>query len=171
MSPQRQVASTGLPLDRMVYPVLQELAGCLCEIVNADGKLCYCGIIVGNDVPWVGDDCDAGVAFVRLDTAFPSTFQFPAPDARATDNSWRMAYNITVGILRPGIMPDEEGNVDPADYGKQAEWQLADMMAIRQAIECCFEAKFPDYQYILGTYTPVPGEGVAGGEWPLILGE
>lgn len=158
------------PADTMIWPVIQELVGCLCAEVNADGELCYCGPLVGSDIPFnFTTDCSEGVAYVRLDSTFPSTVAFPQADQTPRE-TWRLAFNLVVGVLRPAYPVDNQGNVDPDEFRASGALMAADMAAMYRAIVCCFAEQFPDALYVLGSYVPIPLEGeVVGGEWQLTV--
>jgi hypothetical protein len=164
-----------LPDDKSIFPILSELAACLCNAL-AEAKLttsCFCGIIAGDMPIELGEDCETCVAgYVRLNNAYPSTVRFPDQDADATCQSV-MAFNVTVGIAR--CVPSGDGQYPPTseELAAYARDVFADMAAIRRAIRCCLvDDKFEDIEYVLGQYTQVPAEGgVGGGEWELTIRE
>lgn len=163
-----------LPDDYAIYPILTELAACLCAELGSEASSCFCGVIV-NDIPVpLSDDCDPCAAgYVRLDTAYPSTVQFPALDDTATCRA-TMAFGVSVGIQRCLPMGDSAGNPPtPEELAEYARQVFADMAAIRRAIACCLvDAKFEDIEYVMGTYTQLSAqEGVGGGEWTLTIRE
>lgn len=152
--------------DSSVYPILLELADCLCAEVDPDGKMRFCGVLVGNQIPAEGiDDCDdCGLGYVRLGTGFPSTELFPQPDPGAATCTTIWAYQIYIGVVRCAPVGGSDGSPphsdDIAEYSRQL---LADMAAIRRAVKCCFMDKFEDANYAIGAYTPLPMEGGIGG--------
>ncbi|AYB70141.1 hypothetical protein SEA_ONEIAGILLIAN_31 [Microbacterium phage OneinaGillian] len=150
--------------DTKIYPILSELSACLCNEVGE--RSCFCGIIVGNDIPleYAGLECESQVGYVRLISAYPSV-DFPEQDATASCVSL-MAYSIAVGIVRVWDNTDEDGGPRAAeDVIELSRLMLADMAVIRRTIQCCFGDKFEDIEYIVGAYTPLSGvQGVAGGE-------
>ncbi|UDL15405.1 hypothetical protein SEA_PEPE25_30 [Microbacterium phage Pepe25] len=150
--------------DTKIYPVLAELSACLCNQI--EGESCFCGIIVGNDIPleYAGLDCDTQVAYVRLISAYPSV-DFPEQDATASCVSL-MAYSVAVGIVRVWDNAEQDGSPREAkDVIELSRLMLSDMAKIRRTIQCCFGDKFEDIEYIVGAYTPLSGvQGVAGGE-------
>lgn len=150
--------------DTKIYPILAELSACLCAQIPEE--TCFCGIIVGNDIPleYAGLACDSEIAYVRLIGAYPSV-DFPEQDAAATCVSL-MAYSVAVGIVRVWDAADHDGEAKPAEeLVEMARLQLADMAKIRRTIQCCFGDKFEDIEYVVGAYTPLSGaQGVVGGE-------
>lgn len=160
--------------DTAIYPILAELSACLCSALG-DGKPCFCGIVVGNDIPvdYVGacedenGDASCGVAYVRVTGAYP-TSKFPEAQIAATCNL-AMAYNIAVGVLRCFPIGEEDGGpVNSEDFKSLNLELLGDMKAIRRAIQCCFQRAYPHVKMVMGTFTPISVEGgVAGGEWPI----
>lgn len=160
--------------DLSIYPMLEELRSCLCSALG-DGAPCFCGIVVGEDIPveYAGEcgDDNCGAAYVRLANAFPSTaFPEPALEARCFTT---MAYTVSVGILRCVSIGDDRGNPpSPDEMRDMALMQLSDMKIIRKAIQCCFGSSFEDVEYVLGQFTPLPMQGgVVGGEWALTIQE
>jgi len=164
-----------MPDDTKIWPILSELAACLCaELTQGGAEPCFCGVAVGpNAVSEAIDSCDdCGAGYVSLIEAYPSTQSFPDADSRATCRSV-LAFRVAVGVARCAPMGDERG---PASQEEQTEYVrqvMADHAAIRRAIRCCLtDDKFDDIDYVLGTYTPLPDEGgVGGGEWQLTIQE
>lgn len=153
--------------DTKIYPVLAELSACLCAQLSTDTP-CFCGIIVGNDVPveYAGlcedsDGCE--VAYVRLINAYPS-IDFPEVDTVANCTTL-MAYTVAVGIVRCWEYGVDGNPPEPEQVAELSRTLLSDMAKIRRTIQCCFGDKFDDIEYIVGAYTPLPStEGIAGGE-------
>jgi hypothetical protein len=158
---------TGPVFDTTVWPKLTQLADCLCQevITSGLGPLCFCGILPGALVPadYVGACKENGMAWVRLTGAVP-TINFPNPNITeelACGNY--LAVGIEIGILRASSVPDNDGTLpNEATLLSEAEWQVADMMAMRRALACCFGRK----GWILGSYAPTGPQGaVYGGTW------
>lgn len=159
--------------DTKIYPILAELSACLCNALGATTP-CFCGIIVGSEIPLeyaTLDGCDScGIAYVRLVNAFPSV-DFPDPDDRAQCTTI-MAYTVAVGVVRCFVDTDDDGDPVPQeDIADMSRLMLSDMAKIRRTIQCCFGSSFEDVDYVVGTYTPVEGDGVRGGEQLLIVHE
>jgi len=163
-----------LPDDHSIFPVLTELAACLCAELGQEASPCFCGVITaGMEVP-VDESCEScAVGYVRLDSAFPSTVRFPEPDQDATCRAV-MAFAVTVGVQRCVPMGDDMGNPptseELAEYARQI---FADMAVIRRAIRCCLvDSKFEDIEYVLGSYSQLSADsGAGGGEWTLTIRE
>lgn len=165
------------PDDRKIWPILSELSACLCGMLTETGFTpCFCGVLYSQtQTPPVDlDGCDAcGAGYVRLNTGFPSTVEFPQPDQQATCRSV-LAFDVTVGIVRCAPAGDNYGNPPSSDELVDfARTIFSDMALIHRAIACCLvDAKFEDIEYVLGTYTQLPAEGgVGGGEWQLTIRE
>lgn len=167
---------TGMPDDRAIWPILSELAACLCAELTRDGapSPCFCGVVPGNEIPMDApgscDDCGAG--YVRLEEGFPSTQRFPEPDSAATCRSV-LAFSVVVGVARCAPTGDTDYPPSQEELAEFSRQVFADMAAIRRAIRCCLtDDKFEGIQYALGFWTPiVPEGGVGGGEWRLTIGE
>lgn len=151
--------------DLLIYPLLTSLADCLCVelALSPGGEPCFCGVVPASLVAMDFCDCAGalrcGMAYVRLDTVFPSR-RFPdqTTDARCTDP---LAARVHIGVTRclPGM--DTRGN--PPGVVEQSEAvrvQMGDMAAIRRTIECCFD---DGRAVLLGAYTPVGDQGNCGG--------
>lgn len=156
--------------DTSIYPTMLKLTGCLCAEIADSGlpEPCFCGVLEGGDVAFdYCTECDNGLcgqAWVRLDTAYPSTsFPDQAIDANCVT---RIAYTLEVGITRCAPLPDDSGNPPTVDEHLAAvRLQTADMQAMRRAIACCMGAE-EDRDYVLGLYSPYPnGGGCTGGYW------
>lgn len=155
--------STPVIEDVLVYPLLTTLTECLCDELEASGLAAECRCLL---VPGIGpslDFCDSGCdgscpgeAWVRLMRAFPSA-AFPAQDATATCFTL-LAFDIEVGVARCMPTADARGNPpDAQQVFEVARLQLADMAAMRRAIQCCFGSS--DREYVLGNFEPGFGSG------------
>lgn len=165
------------PDDHSIWPVLSELAACLCNMMAEAGTSgCFCGILAGpnQEIPIDSDGCDnCGAGYVRLESAYPSTIQFPEQDQQATCRAV-MAFPVTVGIVRCAPVGDSLGNPpEPKELNAFARQVFADMALIRRAIACCLvDDKFEDIEYVMGEYTQRLVEGgTGGGEWQLTIRE
>jgi hypothetical protein len=153
--------------EEFIYPLMIKLSGCLCSEIEASGLpgVCSCGPIVGTLVLDYCTGCKekgcSGQAWVRLVDAFPS-IDFPSPVAQPQNCHAPMAYTIEVGIvrckplggntqLRGYVPPTMEQNVDALRL------QLADLAALRRAVQCCFAGD--DITYQMGIYNPTPPDG------------
>lgn len=167
--------------DVSVYPLLVELAACLCTEMEATGgpALCYCGPMVGSlTLDYCGGDtCDGngcgGQAWVRFVDAFPSS-TFPALDNLSRNCKSPMAYTIEVGVARCVPVGTASGvsGYTPPSLDQQLEamrLQTADVAAMRRAIQCCFAGS--DRDYLLGAYDQsfVNGGGCLGGTFTVVV--
>jgi len=158
--------------DVLIYPRLVELAGCLCEEIERSGlfagqELCFCGLAFGDLVPidlLEKKGVGSGVAWVRLNQAYPSA-EFPIPDQGTGTCATLLAYEIEIAIARCIPLLDRNGKPPTvAQSLEAARLQMADMAAMRRAVECCFGNS--DTDYTLVQYTPIPVSGaVGGGVW------
>jgi len=160
--------------DDFAWPLMSALAVCLCTSI-AEAELpepCRCGVVPGPIA--VMDFCGTcasgscgGQAWVRLVTEFPSR-DFPSPtvESGCVDP---IAVTLEVGIAR--CQPSGSANAirgyTPPTAEQQSEatrLQLADMRAIRRAIQCCLmDGAYADNSYVLGSYTPLQVSGDCGG--------
>lgn len=160
--------------DTSIYPLLIELASCLCQQMEALGgpNLCYCGVVTGNTtMDFCGggncaEDC-GGQAWVRLVDAFPSSV-FPSADAVMINCNSPWAYSVEIGVARcapVGEANGVNGYTRPTMEQEVAAMRLqtADLSAMRRAIQCCFGKT--DREYLVGQYTQteVNGGGCLGG--------
>lgn len=150
----------------MISLMLTDLAACLCAQIADDGlpEPCFCGVLPGARVAfdYVGtcDDRD-GMAWTRLGLAYPAT-GVGRVDTTIRNCSSGLGVDIEIGILRSAPTMNENG--EPPDEAAQlatADLQMADMLAMARAVQCCFGDSGRDY--ILGQYRPVGPEGFAVG--------
>jgi len=168
--------------DSIVYPTLISLAACLCQEMEAakTPALCSCGVVAGNVVlDFCGGGCDGngcgGQAWVRFIDAYPSS-TFPTVDSTLSNCKAPLAFNIEIGTARCAPVGDNSAvnGYTPPSLSESlgaVRIQLADMAAMRRAIQCCFGAN--DRDYILGPYTQfeVSGGGCVGGAFTIAVWE
>jgi hypothetical protein len=167
--------------DVIVYPTMIRLAACLCLEMEAAGGpgLCFCGVTTGEPVmdfcggDTCGEDGCGGQAWVRFTDAYPSS-TFPAPNQSLANCFSPLAYNIEVGVARCAPMGSANGAggftaPTVGDHVAALRLQLADMAAMKRAIQCCFGKG--DADYILGQYTQVNvnGGGCLGGTFNVVV--
>jgi hypothetical protein len=148
------------------FEVLEQLAACLCLQIEEDGLMdpCFCGVVPGTGMVYgyAGDNCNEGVAWVRLEMVYPAT---AIGQVAITEGNCQigLGLDVEVGMMRPMPVGDEFGNMPTAtDYTGYAGLQIADAYTMRKAISCCKHAE----EWILGAYTPLgPEGGVLGGMW------
>jgi hypothetical protein len=153
--------------DKIIYPAMIRLSACLCLEIEASGlpATCSCGPMIGNLVlDYCGTCADGkcgGQAWVRLVEAFP-TVDFPSQALELRNCASPLAYQLEVGIVRcrpVGTVSGVRGYTPPTlEQNVEAlRLQLADMAAMRRAVECCFGDA--EIDYILGSYNPITVEG------------
>lgn len=163
-----------LPLtDSRLLTALTELSVCLCAQVEAApvAPLCFCGLVPGDGVAYdYSSECaDAcGMGWVRLTTGYPSS-QVGQVNTNLRNCSAVLGFEVEVGIIRCAPMPNDQGEPpSPEEMALATQAQIADMLLMRQAINCCRDSN----NYVLGAYTPVgPEGGVVGGVWNLAMQE
>jgi len=160
--------------DTSIYPLLINLASCLCQEVDEihGPSLCYCGVLTGPlTLDFCGGDCAEGAcggqAWVRLVEGFPSS-TFPSADSNLTNCGSPWAYQVEIGIARCAPQGESSGVNGYSPPTMEANvralrQQTADLAAMRRAITCCFGSG--DLDYIVGGYAQVDvsGGGCLGG--------
>jgi hypothetical protein len=154
--------------DTIIYPTMISLTACLCTEIAQSGlpEPCACSPIVGELVLDYCSSCAegncGGQAWVRLVDAYPS-LNFPVRQQAVSNCFAPLAFTLEVGIVRckpMGSNSTVRGFTPPTvDQTVTAlRLQLADMAAMRRAIQCCF-GNSDDRSYIMGSYVPVTPEG------------
>jgi len=161
-----------------VAEIALALVGCVCDRLTDTpaGAPCFCGVVPGGplvSMDYCGcSDGGCGMAYVRLDTVFPSRV-FPAPDFTAANCATGLAARFFVGCFRcvPGI---SETGQPPSEVDQMtaADMIWADMAALYTAIRCCVDdvlgLSWGDV--VVGGYVPVgPSGDCAGGQWPVTV--
>lgn len=172
--------------DFQVYPLMVQLAACLCTELEASGLpgTCSCAVVPGPMA--VLDACGScnskgaacgGQAWVRLDRAYPSA-TFPTPDTEGATCSTSLVYAIEVGVARctpVGKTNNVNGYTPPTvdEYIKAVRLQTADMQAMKRAIQCCLNTgEYADRSFALGQYVPIsPSADCGGGVWNFLVWE
>lgn len=150
--------------DTLIYPLLAELTGCLCDELIASGleASCSCSLVpgVGPTLDFCDGTCEGGCpgeAWVRILSVYPST-NFPVQDNAATCASL-LAFEVEVGVGRCLPTGQRDGSPpSPESLWETARLQLADMAAMRRAIACCFRGR-DDVDYVLVRFDPSQGAG------------
>ena len=163
--------------DSPIMVKLSALAECLCAQIAADGlpEPCFCGLVPGEApaVEYVTDCLDdddnglCGMAWVRLSAVAPIT-GIGIPSITVGNCSKSLGFDAEVGIMRCAPTGDSDGSPPPAaDLLTSADLQIADMMAMYQAIACCQALD----EFVIETYTPIgPEGGAVGGFWTVTAG-
>lgn len=161
--------------DRIAWPVLIQLADCLCtELVTAGlPPTCICAPFPGEAVATDYVNQDQGMAWVRLASMFPSS-AFPAQDGTASGCLMPMAAQLEVGVLYCAPVTQGRSNRTPPGLSAMFDstrLQMAAMAAMLRAIECCLGAANRK-SVALGAYAPLgPDGGVVGGTWTVTVAE
>lgn len=157
--------------DVAIWPALASLTSCLCQEIVASGlpEVYICTPLPGEQIAAEYVSEDAGMAWTRLVSAFPST-TFPA---QALVGCFApLAFEVELGVLYCAPEPGADGS--PPDMAAQFDatrLQVAAMAAMRRALLCCFPTG-NSKDLILGPYAPIgPDGGVVGGTWTVWVAE
>lgn len=157
--------------DRAIWPTIAALTACLCRQIADDGlpAVCICSPMPGEVIATDYVTEDAGMAWVRLSSGYPST-AFPAPSGIASCDA-PLAFSLELGIAYCAPMPSDDGEPPPmSTMFDSTRLQLAGMNTIRRAVICCFPGKARDV--VMGIYNPMgPEGGVVGGFWSIFVAE
>lgn len=160
--------------DTVIFPTLQRLIECLCsELAKAKGpSLCYCGLMVGDQMPLELSKCGeggcGGVAWVRPVQGYAST-EFPDPDESPTCVA-PLAMTVEIGVARCYPRGDIRNPIDPQEMFEAMRLYMSDMRAIRRAVSCCLGDASYQGSYAMGTWEPIPaGNGISGGTWTVAI--
>lgn len=155
--------------DSSIMPGLLKLHECLCATLSArnlDPK-CECALLHGEGTQPALPKAGNGYAWVGLNGVFPSKV-FPTQEAGASSCRAPLAATVTMGIIRCYAIKTVGESVE--SMMMYMDKQMADMAAMRYAIECC--AQDEELQVSLGAYTPIgPEGGIYGGTWSLSFGQ
>lgn len=148
--------------------VVTQLTACLCAGLS-DSAPCSCapveGIMAINDN--FGDDCDQGMAWVRLASAYPCEATGEA-STRKQNLKLGLGFDIEIGVERPMLLDEDDGTVSDADHATMVAREIEDMKACFQAVGCCEALKGIDV--IVGTWTPRGPQGAVYGGQLTIFG-
>lgn len=151
--------------DNPVLAKLNDIAACVCAQIVADGlpEPCFCGVVPGAIVAPEYSNCSTkcGMVWVRMVSAYPSTI-LGAADVSDRNCSKTPGLDVEIGAVR--CIPVHSDGTPPtaAEMADVTALQIADMLSIRRALECCVGTR----DLILGPYTPYGPEGVlVGGTW------
>ncbi len=166
------LAADGLTEDTGVWPTMAKIAGCLCTELSLAGlpETCFCGVLPGDEAPWDYVSEDAGMAYVRLVSAYLSQ-AFPAQQTLPGCGA-DLAYELEIGVLYcTPVFEDDRG--DPPSVAVMLDatrTQTAAMAAMYRAFSCC--PGLNDKDVMVGAYTPVgPQGGAVGGTWQIWVAE
>lgn len=159
--------------DRQVWPMLVDLASCVCaELTNAGlPGTCFCGVIPGQvafdhcGTNCESDDC-GGMAWVTPLQVIPSEQLATSAGIGVAAPRRCQIPDLTVvfqcGVVRCAPMPVDSGTPPSLpEYLDAARLQLADMAAVERALLCCF----PDPPTLTGWDSIGPDGGCLGGVW------
>lgn len=166
------VAERVLIEDKAIWPAITSLVACLCEEVIRSGlpPVCICTPLPGEVYATDYVSEDAGMAWVRLESAWPST-SFPNQTITSTCAA-PLAFGVEIGLAFCAPIFEQDGTPPPfAAQFDTTRVQIAAMAAMRRAVLCCFPAGRAQ-DVVLGLYTPLgPEGGVVGGTWSISVAE
>jgi len=155
--------------DSSIMPGLLKLHECLCATLSArnlDPK-CECALLHGEGTQPSLPKAGNGYAWVGLNGVFPSK-TFPSQDSNSGNCGSPLVASVTMGIMRCYAVKAVGESVE--NMMLYMDKQMADMAAMRYAIECC--AADDELQVSLGAYVPIgPEGGIYGGNWSLSIGQ
>ncbi len=154
--------------DRSIMPVLIALKGCLCDALDERGLSanCKCELLYGVGTNPQPPAVGGGYAWVGVNSVYPSA-DLVSPTNSLTNCTQGLAANLTVGVLR--CFQASPQGVTAEQSAEYLEMQMADMAAMRYAVQCCAG---DDFDVILGQYAPAEAEGgVYGGTWSLTVSQ
>lgn len=157
--------------DQAAWPGVSALVSCLCQEMEAAnlGPLCLCSPLPGSQIAL--DYGTEGMAWVRVVGAWPSeTFPAQAP-SRGRSCTAPLAIQLEVGAARCAPAIGDQGELPTlTEQFDVTRLQMADMAAMRRAIQCCATAQPGLIE--LGQYTPGgPQGGVVWGTWSVFIEE
>lgn len=156
------------------FDALVNLAACVETQFAEDNrpKTCFHGVIPGEGVTalWAGE-CEndiCGMTWVRMISAYPSNTT-GVSDVTSNPCDLDLGMDVEVGVLRCTNVLIEDAETDEAESLEVSSDIMADMMSLRRAILCCFDAD--KSQRILGNWTPMGPLGMlVGGVWTVYVG-
>lgn len=153
--------------DRKVWPLLAQLATCLCQELTDAGlpEPCFCGVVPGEVALDFCDGCAdgscGGTAWVNVVSMTPSLSLGQIAPARCNVGLIDMVFQV--GVVRCAPMADDAGTPpDEAAYLAASELQMADMAASLRAVICCLDDLVPT---VAGWTSYGPEGGCVGGVW------
>jgi hypothetical protein len=157
--------------DTKVWPLLTQLATCLCQELASSGlpEPCFCGVVPGEVALDFCDACEdgscGGTAWVSANSMTPALSMGLLAPTRCSVGLIDMVFQV--GVVRCAPMADDSGTPpDGAAYLAAAELQMADMAASLRAIVCCLDDQLP----VIGGWTSYgPEGGCVGGVWTATL--
>lgn len=165
--------------DPVIKPLANELLDCLAaevaKVTDPPELVCLRpGSVVNFLLSTLDDECCRGLAWVRLDTFYPSSRVFPEQDATPLKEGIpARAWTITLemGVARCAPVPDADNMTPCSEWHALSEKIMDDAAAMRRAV-CCFidaEARRRG-KVLVGTYAPVDVQGgCVGGILPVTI--
>jgi hypothetical protein len=155
--------------DQTALPLAEILLACLAAEVDqlADPPTHVClrvGATVDPQLSTYVDECCDGVAWVRVDTVYPSD-SFPAKNTVPSPcGPLGYAVVLEMGVVRCAPTPDAEEVITCEEWTALADAVLADAAAMRRAV-CCFVAADTNVDRLVveDGWTPLPTQANCAG--------
>lgn len=150
--------------DLLITPLAEALLACLeAEISVVDNPPAVVCLRPGDRVEpllsTVGDECCAGLAWVRVASFYPSA-NFPDQDTAVSKcGTSRWAAVLEMGAVRCSPIPDKSSIPDCDEWTAVTRAILADGAAMRRALRCCFATATTSRQHVPGAWQPLAVEG------------
>lgn len=152
----------------VVDALARALRDCLCEALadTVAGPVCRCSFMSGvsaiADICGVAPDGSEGQAWVRMSRLF-LTRDFPRPISdifNCAAGLWAVEFEL--GVLRCGVVPDEDGDPPSAEeLNCEAAKVMDDAYVLRTTAECCIPSHYPT---VPGEWQPLSSGGCIGGK-------
>jgi hypothetical protein len=152
--------------DKVIKPQAHRMLACLDEQrlkMDADVRPKLIGLRPGSVMDLLlsmeSDECCRGIAWVRVDAAFPSLTNFPNPDLspmqRCGVQQW--AVRLEIGIARCAPTPGARTLVSSDTWNNSAD-QIYDDFAVLDKAICCFTDGYKR-AWVAGQWSPLPVSG------------
>lgn len=152
--------------DKVIKPVAHQLLVCL-DLqrlkMDADVRPALIGLRTGNAMDLLlsmnDSECCRGIAWVRVDSVFPSVTNFPNPDLtsmqRCGIRQWAIRFEI--GIARCAPTPPARRMATTDIWNISADQIYDDFAALDKTI-CCFADQYK-WAWVAGQWNPLPTSG------------
>lgn len=165
-----------MPLNTHELPLAKLLLDCLRGALTVDhpNPPTYFSLRVGeevaHDLSQYEDLCCEGLAYVKINTVYPSS-QFPQPDDTYSPCQMEWATDLEMGVLRCAPVGDLEHIPTDAEWTATAEQVAHDSAAMRAAIASFCNSMEPGAGWLPRPWSPVGAQGgCTGGTQVLTVG-
>ena len=165
-----------MPLNTHELPLAQLLLECLEEVLTVDhpNPPLHFSLRVGQvafDLSEREDLCCEGLAYVKINSAYPSD-NFPEPtDTYSPCGGGGWAADLEMGVLRCAPVGTLEYMPTDEDWTAAAEQVAHDAAALRQAVACFRDRLDPTAPWVARAWAPIGAEGgCTGGSQVVTVG-